>query len=107
MPQEEQLAYSSAFGAFDVWDLAVEYEYQHWLRLRQLDRPDLMTEADWANVRQAYFAAIELNDRMQEIGNYYLSVIPKLIHLKVSRQGLSEGIPHAREMPICTPMLKS
>jgi hypothetical protein len=101
MPQEEQLAYSSAFGSFDVWDRAIEYEYQDWLRLRQLDRPDLMTETDWANVRQAYFAAVELNDRMRELGPYYLRSIPELIHVQISRQDLAEGIASDRKMPIC------
>lgn len=107
MPQEEQLAYSSAFGSFDVWDRAIEYEYQDWLKLRQLDRPDLMSEPDWANVRQAYFAAMELNARMQEIGSYYLRRIPELIHVETSAPDLAESVAHDRAMPICKPMLKS
>lgn len=59
MPQDEQLDYSYAYGAFDVWDRAIDYEYQDWLKLQELERPELMTETDWANARQAYFAAIE------------------------------------------------
>jgi len=106
MPQEEQLAYSSAFGSFDVWDRAIEYEYQDWLRLRQLDQPDLMADADWANVGQAYFAATELNARMQEIGSYYLRRIPEMIHVEIPPPELAD-VARDRAMPICKPILKS
>ena len=107
MPQEEQLAFSGAFGSFDTWDRASESEYQDWLRLRQLDRPDLMTEADWANVRQAYFAAMELNARMRELYAYYLRTIPAVIHVQVPGEDRVEGITPASEMPICKPILSS
>ena len=107
MPQEEQLAFSNAFGSFDVWDRAIEYEYQDWLRLRQLDRPDLMTEADWANVREAYFAATELNERMRELGRYYLRRVPQQIHVNVPRPDPAETLSNPRKMPICKPFLSS
>lgn len=106
MPQEEQLAFSGAFGAFDTWDRAIEYEYQDWLRLRPLDRPDLMTDADWANVRQAYFAALELNDRMKSLGGLYLRSVPPQIGVAVPRPESTENIYDPRAMPICKPMLK-
>ena len=107
MPQEEQLAFSSAFGSFDAWDRAIDNEYQGWLRLRQLDRPDLMTEADWASVREAYFAATELNERMRVLGQYYLSTLPQRIHVNAPRQDPADMLSKPREMPICKPFLSS
>lgn len=62
MRHDEKLAFSNAFGWFDMWEKAMQREREVWLRLMPLNTPDLLTEQDWSDITSAYAQAVDIND---------------------------------------------
>lgn len=74
MSLEEKLDFARAFSSYENLDQALLREQDAWLKLGVLDDPTLLTEADWAALRQAHAEAKTLNARIKLIKQYVLSV---------------------------------
>jgi hypothetical protein len=72
MTHDEKLAFSSAFGDFDLWDRAMHSEADAWLQMAPLNYPDLLGNADWAGITKAYSAAMAANDHMRVLAPWML-----------------------------------
>jgi hypothetical protein len=70
MPLDEQLQYSNAFSNFANWDEMRRDERSAWIRIAVLDHPAGMTDADWANVRQAISEAVAADTRVADVGPF-------------------------------------
>lgn len=106
MSHGEKLAYSDAFGKFDLWDRNVQEEQQDWRRLAALNTPDLLTEADWSGIRSAFAGAVISNDHMRVLAPWLVkqlnAELPDLARFK--RRGDLSGFEGLVEQ-ICKPVL--
>lgn len=74
MSLKDKLGFARAFSSYQNLDQALLREQDAWLKLGVLDDPQLLSEADWAPLRQAYAEARTLNARIKLIIQYVLRV---------------------------------
>jgi hypothetical protein len=72
MSHDEKLAFSSAFGDFDLWDRAMRAEADAWLQMAPLNYPELLGDADWASIIKGYSAAMIANEHMRVLAPWML-----------------------------------
>ena len=72
MPHDEKLAFSDAFGGFDLWDKAKEKEADIWSRLAPLNAPDLLTGEQWSDITTAYAQAVQFNNAARVLAPWTL-----------------------------------
>lgn len=86
MGHDEKLAFSAAFGDFDLWDRNLEQEGQAWLRLAVIDNADLLTEQNWSDVVSAYAQAVNDNDHFKVLApwmvNQVETALPSIKHYR-------------------------
>ena len=73
MPLREKLAFSDAFSSYRKFAQLREQEDEIWRRLGALNHPDLLGQADWPALHQAYGEALAMNERIQDHSAYVLS----------------------------------
>jgi hypothetical protein len=79
MGHHEKLAFSGAFGDFDLWDRNLAEDDEAWGRLALLDNADLMTEQDWSEVRTAYAEAAYHNRHFKVLAPWLISDVTGLL----------------------------
>jgi hypothetical protein len=79
MDHDEKLAFSAAFGDFDLWDRNVAEDGQSWLRLALLNNPDLLTEQDWSGIRAAYTEAVDHNEHFKVLAPWLVANVEALL----------------------------
>ena len=70
---QEKLAFSDAFSSYRKFAQLREQEDEIWRRLGALNHPDLLGQADWPALHQAYGEALAMNERIQDHSAYVLS----------------------------------
>ncbi len=70
MRQDERLALSSAFTAYQMWNDLTVREGAAWAGLAPLREPDLLDDQDWNRLKAAYWDAEQININMQSYGTY-------------------------------------
>jgi hypothetical protein len=106
MDHDEKLAFSGAFGDFDLWDRSLEEDGRSWERLALLNNPDLLTEEDWSGIRAAYAAAVDHNDRFRVLAPWLVGNVTGLLP-SIKRQRDSGDLSAFRHIvgQICKPIL--
>jgi hypothetical protein len=84
MSNKEKLAYSGAFGNFDLWDKVRTDEAGAWRRMALLDTADLLSEEDWSGIRSAYSDAVLVNEHMRVLAPWM-------------RQQVARSLPEIRQ----------
>ncbi len=72
MGHEERLAFSSAFGSYQLWNERVNRESAAWNELAPLQEPDLLDDQDWAKLKSAYWDAKQIDIGMQSFATFIL-----------------------------------
>ncbi len=72
MGHEERLAFSSAFGSYQLWNERVNRESAAWNELAPLQEPNLLDDQDWAKLKSAYWDAKQINIGMQSFATFIL-----------------------------------
>ena len=108
MSHDEKLAFSAAFGDFDLWDRNVAEEGQSWLRLALLNDPDLLTEQDWSGIRAAYTEAVDRSDHFKVLAPWLVANVEALLP-SIKQQHDSGDLSAFRGIvdQICKPALVS
>ena len=107
MSHREKLAFSDAFGGFDLWDLNSHNEGEAWLRLAPLNDPDLLAESDWSGIKSGYAAAVLANDQMRALAPFMIDQgrkeLPELNNYQSANN--LKGFSKVTDQ-ICKPILK-
>lgn len=74
MSLKDKLGFARAFSSYENLDQALLREQDAWLKLGVLDDPQLISDADWPPLRQAFAEARTLNARIKLITQYVLTV---------------------------------
>lgn len=108
MDHDEKLAFSAAFGDFDLWDRNLAEDGQSWRRLALLDSPDLLTEQDWTGIRAAYAEAVEQNEHFKVLAPWLITnVSTQLPSIKHQRDSGDLSAFKGVVDQICKPVLAS
>ena len=104
MSHDEKLKFSTAFGAFDIWDRATSDETDTWYGLAPLNHAELMTDADWVAIRAAYARAAIRNDRMRLLAPFIFKTVSSQLRLPKTQASPVSGFEKLT-WEICKPML--
>ena len=106
MNHDEKLAFSGAFGNFDVWDRSLADDNPAWLRLALLNNPDLLSEQDWSTIRAAYAEAVYNNERFRVIAPWMVADVTSLLPgIRDHREAGDLSAFQAIANQICKPIL--
>jgi len=79
MSHDQKLAFSGAFGDFDLWDKNLLQEGQSWQRLALLNVSDMLTEEDWSGIRAAYTEAVDHNEHFRVLAPWMIDNVSTLL----------------------------
>lgn len=105
MPHAEQLGFSNAYSQYENWDRIREEERSAWLDLAILDRPSLLTDDDFVELRKAYARATAAEIRIASVGPFIFrtaSMGERPFGLDVAEQRFAKA-RYGRE--ICRPLI--
>jgi hypothetical protein len=107
MTHKEKLAYSDAFGEFDLFDDRLRKEVDVWLRLAPLNTPDLLTEENWSGIRSAYAEAVFRAQLMRVLAPSIMKSVTKdLPEIGKFQQAYDLSAFQRLEDQICKPVMK-
>ena len=103
MPLKEKLELSTAFDNYaNAWTMERE-ENQAWIPLSKLDHPELLEDADWVGLRDAYAHARAIDDRMALLPDYILKNAS--VGLKPKGLRLKDMLLSPDDLTICKPLI--